>query len=36
MKSKSMKWGFKFWMRCEATLGDVYEFDLHTGKDATT
>ena len=32
MKNKSRKWGFKFWFRCGAKSGYLYEFDIYLGK----
>ena len=35
VKNKLIKWGFKFWLRCDALTGYLYEFDIYTGrKDA--
>ena len=34
-KNKPIKWGFKFWLWCDALTGYLYEFDIYTGrKDA--
>ena len=32
MKNKPVKWGFKFWFRCGAKSGYLYEFDMYLGK----
>ena len=32
IKSKPIKWGFKFWFRCGSKSGYLYEFDMYTGK----
>ena len=32
MKNKPIKWGFKFWFRCGAKSGYLYEFDMYLGK----
>ena len=35
VKNKVIKWGFKFWLRCDAITGYIYEFHIYTGwKDA--
>ena len=34
MKSKPMKWGFKFWFCCGAKSGYLYEFNMYLGKKA--
>ena len=31
MKNKPIKWGFKFWFRCGAKSGYLYEFDMYLG-----
>ena len=31
VKNKVIKWGFKFWLRCDAITGYIYEFDIYTG-----
>ena len=36
MKSKPVKWGFKFWFRCGAKSGYLYEFDMYLGKKGNT
>ena len=36
MKNKPIKWGFKFWFRCGAKSGYLYEFDMYLGKKAKT
>ena len=35
MKNKPIKWGFKFWFRCGAKSGYLYEFDMYLGKKNT-
>ena len=32
IKSKPIKWGFKWWYRCASTSGYLYEFDLYLGR----
>ena len=32
IKNKPIKWGFKFWLRCDAVTGFLYEFDIYTGR----
>ena len=32
IKSKPIKWGFRFWFRCGSKFGYLYEFDMYTGK----
>ena len=32
MKSKPIKWSFKWWCRCWSKAGYLYEFDLYLGK----
>lgn len=32
VKSKPIKWGFKFWCRCDAKSGYLFEADIYTGK----
>lgn len=32
IKSKPIKLGFKFWLRCDAVTGYLFEFDIYTGK----
>ena len=35
VKNKPIKWEFKFWLRCNAITGYIYEFDIYIGqKDA--
>ena len=35
VKNKPIKWGFKFWLGCDAFTVYIYEFDIYTGrKDA--
>ena len=36
MKKKPIKWGFKFWFRCGAKYGYLYEFDMYLGKEGNT
>ena len=36
MKNKPIKWGFKFWFRCGAKSGYLYEFDMYLGKSGNT
>ena len=36
MKNKPIKWGFKFWFRCRAKSGYLYEFDMYLGKKGNT
>ena len=36
MKNKPIKWGFKFWFRCGAKYGCLYEFDIYLGKKGNT
>ena len=36
MKNKRIKWGFKFWFRCGAKSGYLYEFDMYLGKKGNT
>ena len=36
MKNKPIKWGFKFWFRCGAKSGYLYEFDMYLGKKGNT
>ena len=36
MKNKPKKWGFKFWFRCGAKTGYLYEFDIYLGKKGNT
>ena len=36
MKNKPIKWGFKFWLRCGAKSGYLYEFDMYQGKKGNT
>ena len=31
VKSKSIKWGFKFWYCCASETGYPYQFDLYLG-----
>ena len=32
LKNKPIKWGLKFWFRCGAKSGYLYEFDMYLGK----
>ena len=32
IKSKPMKWGFKFWFRCSSKTGDLYQMGMYLGK----
>jgi len=32
IKSKPIKWGFKWWFRCASSSGYLYEFDLYLGR----
>ena len=34
IKSKPIKWGFKFWFRCCSTTGYLYQLDIYQGKKA--
>ena len=36
MKNKPIKWGFKFWFRCGAKSGYLYEFGMYLGKKENT
>ena len=36
MKNKPKTWGFKFWFRCGAKSGYLYEFDMNLGKKGNT
>ena len=36
MKNKTIKWGFKFWLRCGSKSGYLYEFDMYLGKKGNT
>ena len=36
MKNKPIKWSFKFWFRCGAKSGYLYEFDMYLGNKANT
>ena len=36
MKNKPIKWGFKFWFRCGAKSGYLYEFDMYLGNKGST
>ena len=32
IKNKPIKWGFKFWLLCDAITGYIYQFDMYTGR----
>ena len=32
IKSKPIKWGFKWWFRCPSSSGYMYEFNLYLGR----
>ena len=32
VQNKPIKWGFKFWLRCDAATGYIYQFELYTGR----
>ena len=32
VKNKPIKWGFKFWLRCDAITGYIYDFDSYAGR----
>ena len=36
IKSKSVKWGFKFWFRCSSKTGYFYQKDIYFGKKQNT
>ena len=36
MKNKRIKWDFKFWFRCGAKSGYLYEVDMYLGKKGST
>ena len=36
IKSKSIKWGFKFWFRCSNKIGYLYQMDIYLGKKQNT
>ena len=36
IKSKPIKWGFKYWYRCDSSSGYVYQLELYQGRKATT
>ena len=36
MKNKPIKWGFKFWFRCGAKSGYLYEFNIYLKKKGNT
>ena len=35
IKSKPIKWGFKFWFRCLSKSGYLYEMDIYLGRKQT-
>ena len=35
IKSKPIKWGFKFWFRCSIKSGDLYQMDIYLGRKQT-
>ena len=35
VKNKPIKWGFKFWLRCDAVTGYLFQFDIYTGRKDT-
>ena len=36
IKSKPIKWGFKFWFRCSSKTGYLYQMDIYLGKKQNT
>ena len=32
IKSKPIKWGFKFWFRCSSKSGYLYQIDIYLGR----
>ena len=36
IKSKPIKWGFKFWFRCSSKSGYLYQMDIQLGREQTT
>ena len=36
LKSKPIKWGLKFWFRCDSKTGYLYEFDIYLGCKEST
>ena len=35
IKSKRIKWGFKFWFRCSSRSGYLYQMDIYLGRKQT-
>ena len=35
VKNKPIKWGIKFWLRCDAITGYLFESDIYTGRKDT-
>ena len=35
IKSKPIKWGFKFWFRCSSKSGYLYQMDIYLGRKQT-
>ena len=35
IKSKPIKWGFKFWFRCLSKSGYLYQMDIYLGRKQT-
>ena len=36
IKSKPIKWGFKFWFRCASKTGYLYQMDIYLGHKKAT
>lgn len=36
IKNKPIKWGFKYWYRCDSKTGYLYEFELYRGRKEST
>ena len=36
IKNKPIKWGFRMWYRCTSKTGNLYEFDIYTGRKEIT
>ena len=36
IKSKPIKWGFKFWFRCDSRTGYLYDMDMYLGRKEST
>ena len=36
IKSKPIKWGFKFWFRCSSKSGYLYQMDIYLGRKQTS